>query len=126
MERPGEGAVKRERLVQELLAVFGPRGVLWEPHQLLLYEYDASIDKGRPDVVVFPTSTAQVVAAVRIAHRYGLPIVVRGAGTGLSGGAVADQGGLMIVTTRMRRILEIDPVNLRAVVEPGVINLAVS
>jgi glycolate oxidase len=118
--------VKREAVLRALREVFGPRGVLWEAHHLLLYEYDASIDKGRPDFVVFPTSTEQVVAAVRIANRYGLPIVVRGAGTGLSGGAVADQGGLMIVTTRMRRILEIDPVNLRAVVQPGVVNLAVS
>jgi glycolate oxidase len=118
--------VKREAVLRELREVFGPRGVLWEAHHLLLYEYDASIDKGRPDFVVFPTSTEQVVAAVRIANRYGLPIVVRGAGTGLSGGAVADQGGLMIVTTRMRRILEIDPVNMRAVVQPGVVNLAVS
>jgi len=114
--------VKREAVLRALREVFGPRGVLWEAHHLLLYEYDASIDKGRPDFVVFPTSTEQVVAAVRIANRYGLPIVVRGAGTGLSGGAAADQGGLMIVTTRMRRILEIDPVNLRAVVQPGVVN----
>src|SRR5271165_4992926 len=77
-------------------------------------------------MVVFPQSTADVVAIVKLAAEFNLPIVGRGAGTGLSGGAIARSGGIVVGFARMNRILEIDAANLRAVVQPGVVNLDLS
>jgi glycolate oxidase len=110
-------------LLPKLKKIVGERAVLHEPHDLMLYEYDGSVDKGQPDCVVFPTNTRQVAAVARLAKEYNLPIVGRGAGTGLSGGAIAREGGILIGFARMNRILEIDLENERAVVEPGVVNL---
>ncbi len=93
---------------------------------MTLYEYDGGVDKSRPDLVVFPQSTADVVAIVKLAAEFDLPIVGRGAGTGLSGGAIARAGGVVISFARMNRILEIDLANERAVVEPGVVNLDIT
>ena len=110
------------KLVRGLEQLLGSAGVLAGANDLLLYEYDGSIDEARPDCVVFPRSTQDVVEIVRLANRYDVPIVGRGAGTGLSGGAIARRGGIVIAFSRMKRILEIDTVNQRAVVEPGVVN----
>jgi len=110
-------------LQQNVEALLGPRGYLYRPEDLTNYEYDGSIDKARPDLVAFPQSTADVVALVKLANERGIPITGRGAGTGLSGGAIAREGGLLISFARMNRILEIDLANERAVVEPGVVNL---
>jgi glycolate oxidase len=107
-------------------ALLGPRGYLHKPEDLALYEYDGGVDKSRPDLVVFPQSTADVVAIVKLAAEYNLPIVGRGAGTGLSGGAIARAGGIVISFARMNQILEIDLPNERAVVQPGVVNLDIS
>src|ERR1700690_4324310 len=106
-----------------LAALLGPRGYLDRPEDLTLYEYDGSVDKAVPDIVVFPRSTEDVVAIVKISREYGVAIVGRGAGTGLSGGAIARAGGIIIGFARMNRILEIDYANERALVEPGVVNL---
>lgn len=111
---------------QKLTALLGPRGCLDRPEDLTLYEYDGSVDKGRPDLVVFPRSTEDVAGIVKIAGEYGIPIVGRGAGTGLSGGSIPVAGGIIVAFTRMSRILEIDLENERAVVEPGVVNLDVT
>lgn len=111
---------------QKLTALLGPRGCLDRPEDLTLYEYDGSVDKGRPDLVVFPRSTEDVAGIVKIAGEYGIPIVGRGAGTGLSGGSIPVAGGIIVAFTRMNRILEIDLENERAVVEPGVVNLDVT
>ncbi|HET7151233.1 MAG TPA: FAD-binding protein, partial [Candidatus Acidoferrum sp.] len=110
------------RLIRELEKLLGSSSVLFQPEDVLLYEYDGSVEKGRPDVVVFPTSTRQVSQIVKLAAKYNIPIVGRGAGTGLSGGALARTGGVMIVFARMNRILELDSENQRAVVQPGVVN----
>jgi glycolate oxidase len=107
-------------------AIVGARGCLHKAEDLANYEYDGSIDKARPDLVAFPESTTQVVALVKLARERGVPITGRGAGTGLSGGAIAREGGLMISFARMNRILEIDLPNERAVVQPGVVNLDLS
>jgi len=115
-----------QKVIRELQRALGKRWVLHSPEDLLVYEFDATIDRAMPTVVVLPASAEQVAAAVKIARRYGLPITARGAGTGLSGGALACEGGLVLVTSRLKRILEIDPANRVAVVEPGVINLDVS
>jgi glycolate oxidase len=109
-----------------LAAIAGPDGFLDQPHDLVLYEYDGGVDKHRPDMVVFPRSTEDVVAYVNAAREHGVPVVGRGAGTGLSGGAIPRCGGLIISFARMNRILEIDYANERAVVEPGVVNLDIT
>jgi glycolate oxidase len=80
------------------------------------------VDRARPDLVVFPSSTADVSQIVRLAVKHDVPIVGRGAGTGLSGGALPRGAGIMIAFARMNRILELDFENRRAVVQPGVVN----
>lgn len=115
--------MKLKRLIKELEKSLGRDAVLSRPEELLVYEYDASLERGLPQVVVFPRNTQDVVNIVRLANAAGVAIVSRGAGTGLSGGALAPEGGLLLVFTRMNRILKIDLENERAVVEPGVINL---
>ena len=113
----------QRRIVRELEQVLGRGNVVHHPEDLLVYEYDGSIDRAIPQAVVFPTSTEEVSKVVALAHREGMPVVCRGSGTGLSGGAIASLGGLQVVLTRMRGILEMDPANRLAVVEPGVVNL---
>ena len=94
---------------------------------MLVYECDGhTLDKAPPDVVVFPTCTEQVVDIVKLANRHDVPFVARGAGTGLSGGALALEGGIVIEMCRMNKILEIDYGNQRAVVQPGLVNLHLS
>ncbi|MGI8992174.1 MAG: FAD-linked oxidase C-terminal domain-containing protein [Bryobacteraceae bacterium] len=111
---------------KELVSLLGPRGYLDRPDDLKLYEYDGSVDKMRPDMVVFPRSTEDVSAIAKITNRHGIAIVGRGAGTGLSGGAIPRAQGIVIGFARMNRILEIDLENERAVVQPGVVNLDVT
>ena len=111
---------------EKLAGLLGPRGYLDRPEDLTLYEYDGGVDKARPDIVVFPRSTEDVVAIVKIAREHGVPFLGRGAGTGLSGGSIPVRGGIVVAFARMNRILEIDLENERAVVEPGVVNLDVT
>ncbi len=114
------------KLIAELEAALGKRAVLSQSPDLKLYEYDGGVDKALPDVVAFPRSTEEVVSLVNLARKHGAPIVGRGAGTGLSGGAIARAGGIMISFARMNKILEIDIANERAVVQPGVVNLDIT
>jgi glycolate oxidase len=104
----------------------GARGYLDQPADLTLYEYDGSVDKARPELVVFPRTTEEVAAIVKIASEDGVPITGRGAGTGLSGGSIPREGGITIGFSRMNRILEIDLENERAVLQPGVVNLDIT
>jgi len=113
-------------IIRELKTLLGPANVLSQTEDLMLYEFDGSVEKGRPEVVVFPHTTEDVSRIVKLADRYEVPIVGRGAGTGLSGGALARGGGVMIVFARMNRILELDLENRRAVVQPGVVNLDIT
>jgi len=113
-------------LVRDLQSAVGRRWVLHTPEDLLVYEYDATIERGLPEAVALPDTAEQVAEVVRIARRHGVPVTARGAGTGLSGGAIPCEGGVVIATARMNRILEIDPGNCLAVVEPGVVNLHIS
>src|SRR2546421_3502610 len=117
---------KKEDVVRDLSALLGVKYVLHTSYDLMLYEYDASIDRCTPDIVVMPASTEDVATIVKIAAHYQVPVVPRGAGTGLSGGAIPIYGGIVIVFTRMNRILEVDYENLRAVVQPGLVNLHLS
>lgn len=113
-------------LIQEMQALLGAANVLDKTEDLMLYEFDGSVEKARPDLVVFPHTTEEVSRLVRLAAKYEVPVVGRGAGTGLSGGALARGGGVMAVFARMNRILEIDVENRRAVVQPGVVNLDIT
>ena len=108
-----------------LEAIVGKANVLFSPEDILLYQYDASLDEGVPDAIVLPGTVEEVVAVIRMAHREGIPFTPRGAGTNLSGGSVASRGGLVLNTGRLNRILEIDIPNQRMVVEPGLFNLDV-
>lgn len=111
-------------LVTDLVAVLGAEGVRTGGHDLALYARDAStIAAGDAAVVCFPTSTEEVAACVRAARRHRRPFVARGSGTGLAGGAVPQDGAVVICTTRMRTIIEVDPVERVAWVQPGVLNL---
>jgi glycolate oxidase len=113
--------------VAELERACGADNVVTHPHALRTYESDGLLQYAvTPRVVVLPDSAEQVQHVVRTCHRAQLPWVARGAGSGLSGGAVPVEGGVLIVVSRMRRILEVDLDNQRVVVEPGVTNMAVS
>ena len=115
--------MKSTGFFRELARIVGEDGVLWRPEDLMLYEYDALSSVRQPDAVVFPRTTEQVVQIVRLAKRHNQPVVARGAGTGLSGGSVAAEGGIVVGFSRMKQILEIDLENQRARVQPGVVNL---
>jgi glycolate oxidase len=110
--------------IEALQQVVGAANVLFEPEEKLVYECDGlTMFKATPEVVIFPTSTQQVAEVVRLANREQIPFVARGGGTGLSGGALAVEGGLMIALTKLNRILTVDLDNQRADVQPGVVNL---
>ena len=100
--------------------------MLWQAHDLQLYEYDGAVDTATPDAVVLPRDTADVARLARFCSEHAVPIVPRGAGTGLSGGAIPVEGGVVVSFARMSRILELDVANLRAVVQPGLVNLHLS
>src|SRR5258707_13432157 len=103
--------------------LLGPRGYLHRAEDLTLYEYDGSVDKARPDLVVFPKSADDVAMVVRIANEQKIPIVGRGAGTGLRGRGNPRAGGIVIFFARMNRMLELNFDGERAVPQPGVVNL---
>ena len=110
-------------LIRGLQAALGADRVRHRAEDLIVYEYDASIDRAVPDAVVLPETTEQVAAAVRIASEHGVPVVPRGSGTGFAGGALAVEGGVLVALTGMNKIREIDVPNRTATVEPGIINL---
>jgi glycolate oxidase len=115
-----------ETALQELRQAVGTDYVIHTPEDLIVFEYDGAVDKAIPLAVVIPETTQQVSQCVKIARRHDLPIIARGAGTGLSGGAIAEHGGIVIALTRMTKILEVDTENRIAIVEPGVVNLDLS
>ena len=112
--------------LKELRQSVGDAYVIDTPEDLIVFEYDGAVDKATPLAVVIPETAQQVSECVKVARRHELPIVARGAGTGLSGGAIAEHGGVVIAMTRMTKILEVDTENRIAVVEPGVVNLDLS
>src|SRR5882672_3926252 len=115
------------RILQELRAIVDDRGLVSSPEELHTYECDGLTNfRVMPRAVLLPDSTEQVQAVVRICHRERIPFVARGSGTGLSGGALPVENGIVISLARMNRILEVDLPNARVVVEPGVINLDVT
>ena len=116
-----------DNLIENLSAIVGQEYVLSKPDELLVYECDGLPQhKHRPRAVVFPSSTEETSAIMRELARANVPFTPRGAGTGLSGGALALNSGVVIEMARMRKILRIDVENRLAVVQPGVVNLHVS
>ncbi len=112
-------------LIDELRVALGDENVLEEPVELHLFSKDASLLRGQPTCVAFPQNAVEVAEIVRIAERHRIPIVARGAGTGLAAGASPTEGGIVVVTTAMNTI-DIDPENRTAWVGAGVINLDLS
>jgi glycolate oxidase len=107
--------------------ILDPQDVISDPTRCRSYECDGLTGyRVRPELVLLPRDASQVADAVRVCHDHGVPFVARGAGTGLSGGAVPVADGVVISLARLKRVLEIDPHNRRAVVEPGVTNLEIS
>lgn len=125
MKGSGLAPETRTRLIRACEAIVGSAGVVSSRDELRVYECDALAfyHKAMPDLVVLPTSTQQVAEVVRLCAREGVPFLPRGAGTGLSGGATPTSGGVLIVLTRMTRILDIDIPNRMATVEAGCVNL---
>jgi glycolate oxidase len=107
----------------ELKAIVGGERFFGNHEDLLLYSYDAYTVQGMPDVALLPVSTDEVSRIMKVASREKIPVTARGAGTNLAGGSVAVKGGIVLVFTKMNKILDIDKVNRVAVVQPGVINM---
>jgi glycolate oxidase len=113
--------------ITQLQSIVGPGGLVRDEIELNVYESDGLARlRSRPDVVVLPASADDVQRIVRLCHGAGVPFVARGHGTGLSGGALPVKNGVLIVLTRLNRILDVDLANQRITVEPGVINLEVT
>lgn len=116
--------MEKKTLIRSLAKIVGSEYVISDPVDLKVYETDGlTIYKATPEVVVLPKTTEEVAAVVRLCTEARLPFVPRGAGTGLSGGALALEGGVVIGLNRMAQILEVDYANQRAVIEPGLINV---
>jgi glycolate oxidase len=134
IESPSPGATEqvflradRAALVRELSAALPRDGLLQEAEDLRPYECDGlSAYRQLPMLVALPESEAQVTEVLRICHRLGVPVVARGAGTGLSGGSLPHAQGVLLSLARLKRILRLDPLARTAVVQPGVRNLAIS
>ena len=117
-------AVLQASALDALKAILPPGQVFTDRTALLSYESDAGLDKGQPDAVVFPRSSEEVEKIVCWAAEHRIPLIARGAGTGLSGGAVPDRGGVLVAFSQMNQVLEIDTVGRSALAQPAVINLA--
>ena len=110
-------------VIQELEGAIAPKNIIRRKEELLVYECDGLTSyKQRPAIVVLPQTTEEVAAAIRVCDRHNIPFVARGSGTGLSGGALPLENSVLIVTSMMKQILEVDLENQRVVVQPGVIN----
>jgi len=116
-----------DAFVRGLAAIVGREHCLTSDEELFVYECDGlTLDTVRPEVVVLPASTAEVSAVVALCARHDVPVVPRGAGTGLSGGAHPVEGGIVVSLTRMKALLEVDVENRLAVVQPGIVNADLS
>lgn len=109
------------RIIDEIRKIVGKDNVIDSLEERKCYSYDARTDGIVPDLIVFPASAQEVSAILKLANKHLFPVIPRGAGTGLTGGSTPVVEGVVLVFTRMNRILEIDSENLIAVVEPGVV-----
>ncbi|MCX8109861.1 MAG: FAD-binding protein [Syntrophorhabdaceae bacterium] len=109
------------KVIDEIKKIVGEKNCLTSLEDRKCYSYDARTDGAIPDLVVFPSSAKEVSSILILANQYLFPVIPRGQGTGLTGGSIPINGGVVLTFTRMNRILEIDTKNLIAIVEPGVI-----
>jgi glycolate oxidase len=109
------------KIIQQLQKIVGPENIATERQDLLCYSYDATQMEFLPDAVVYPVDADEVAKILKLANAERLPVFPRGAGSGFSGGSLPKGGGIVLVTTRMNRIIRIDTDNLVAEVEPGVV-----
>src|ERR1700737_868146 len=119
-------AADRERLLAQIRGVVGDRNAFADPYEMRLYQYDASPETALPDIVVIPGTAREVAQVVKRCADARVPITARSGASSLAGGTVPVEGGVVITFARMDRILEIDIGNMRGVVTPGVVNLALS
>lgn len=110
-----------KRILKEISSLVGKDFIRWDLEDRICYSYDATNLRYLPDAVVFPGNTREIAEIVRLANRENFHIIPRGAGTGMSGGALPVKGGVVLVMTRFNKILNVDTENLVAVVEPGVV-----
>lgn len=124
LREPSQAASRSQQLLVRLREIVGEASLLYNHDELLVYECDGFVvEKKSPDVVVFPTTTEQVAAIVKLCNEFDVPFVPRGAGTSLAGGCLPVGGGVMITLTRMKRILEVNFRDRYAIVEPGLVNV---
>lgn len=123
----GPSAALPHSLVRALRRIVGAENLITLPSELIVYECDGyTLEKEMPPAVVFPGSTADVAAVIRACREHGVPVLPRGAGTGLAGGATPLHGGVIISLTRMKKILEVSPPDRMVRVQAGVLNLELS
>jgi len=108
--------------LKSLVRVIDKRQVITDPAEMLVYEMDAAFERGKPDAVVFPKSAEEISRLVKWAGEHHVPIIARGAGTGLSGGAVAEHGGIIVEFSNFNRVLEFDTLGRSVVCQVGVVN----
>ncbi|MCX5818213.1 MAG: FAD-binding protein [Proteobacteria bacterium] len=113
------------KIIDEIVQIVGKKNALTALEDRKCYSYDARTDGVAPDMVVFPSSAEEVSQILILANRHVFPVIPRGQGTGLTGGSVPVNGGVVLVFTRMNKILEIDTENLIAIVEPGAITFEI-
>ncbi len=114
----------QEQIVTQLRAIVGPEGILTDPAALLAYESDGlTLKRHRPELVLLPRDTSETAQCMRVLHEHGIPLVPRGAGTGLSGGATPVPNGVLVGTARMRDVLELNVEDRFARVQAGVVNV---
>jgi len=108
--------------IRQLEQIVGKDFILTAKEDLATYAYDGTTTwSGTPDVVVLPTTADQISAVLKFANEHGIPVTPRGSGTNISGGSIPTRGGIVLCTTRMNRVLDINAANLTATVEPGVV-----
>jgi glycolate oxidase len=108
-------------IVKQVARIVGKENVLEDQESRICYSYDATNLRYLPDIIVFPKTSQQISEILRLANQARFPLIPRGAGTGFTGGTLPLEGGVVLVLTKMNKILQIDPENLLAVVEPGVV-----
>jgi len=118
--------MNKAQLVKELIKIFGEDSVLHHVEDIMVYEYDFSIDSNRPEAVVLPRNTEQISQLMDLCEKNKIPVVPRGAGTGLNGGSIPVRGGIVVSLARMKKLVKHEPKNRYAVVEPGMVNIDLS
>lgn len=108
-------------IIKKLVEIVGTKYVMQDEEDMVIYSADATVYHHLPEAVVQPANREEVIAVVKVAAQYNIPLTCRGASTGLSGGSIPLKGGMVLELTRLNRILKIDPINKIAIVEPGVI-----